>query len=264
VFKSHLCVAANPCQVEIPDPDVFFISDRELKPKEQPEAETEAISKDINEDTSEDITEDLPEEDPLEAAGQEAVLLVSNAQAEAAQILATATREAEQIKTEAEQAGAAAGRQSGLEQIRQELSGKLAQALALLSTAEIEHQRRVLASEPEILKLAVAIAAKIINAELTLDPKQRLAIVKQALGRYDQATTYKIRINPSDLQGLAPDILPELQSVFSEPKLIEIVADAAIAPGGSFIETDHGKIDARLKTQLELIVDELLKVGTLV
>jgi flagellar assembly protein FliH len=252
VFKSHRYVVTNPCQVEHPDPDSFFINNREQESEARLEPETEILTK------------DFPVKDPIEAAKQEASLLVGNAQAEAKQIVASATREAERIKTEAEQTGAAAGRQTGLKQIRQELAGKLAQALALLSTAEIEHQRRVLASEPEILKLAVAIASKIINAELTTDPKQRLALVKQALERYPQATTYKIRINPGDLQGLAPDILPELQSVFTEPKIIEIVADETIAPGGCFIETDHGKIDARLQTQLELIADELIKVGTLV
>jgi flagellar assembly protein FliH len=252
VFKSHLCVAAHPCQLELPDPDVFDIAHQALKHKAQFKSENEASN------------EDHLEEDPLEAARQEATRLVNQAQAEAKRILATATGAAERIKTEAEQTGMAEGRQTGLAQIRQELAGKLAQALALLSTAELEHQRRVLDSEPEILKVAVAIAAKIINAELRLDPQQRLAIVKQALIQFDKATIYKIRLNPSDLELLSADILPELQSVFSEPKTLEIVPDATIPSGGSFIETDHGNIDARLKTQLELIASELIKVGTLV
>lgn len=259
MFKSHLCVAAHPCQLELPDPDIFLIDNVDNQ-----EQEPEAQFKPENETNTEAITEDLNAKDPLEEARQEAISRVNHAQAEAQRILAAATAEAGRIKTEAEQTGMAAGRQAGLEQIRQELAGKLAQALAVLSTAELEHQRRVLESEPEILKLAVAIAAKIINAELQLDPRQQLAIVKQALTRFGQATTYKIRINPSDLELLTDEILPELQSVFSEPRTLEIVADATIAAGGCFIETDHGNIDARLRTQLELIASELLKVGTLV
>ena len=40
-------------------------------------------------------------------------------------------------------------------------------------------------------------------------------------------------------------------------------ADPGIGTGGCFIETELGNIDARLKTQLQLVLVELLKVGRL-
>jgi flagellar assembly protein FliH len=240
VFKSNVYVTANPCQLERLDPEIFAFN------PPQPECD------------------DVGLEDPMVKARQEAETLLTEARDEAERIHAAAILEAQRIKSEAEAAGVEAGRRTGLAEVRQESAGKLAQCLALLSTAELEHQRRVLASEPEILKLAVAIATKIIDDELQLNPQQQLAIVKQALRRFDQATVYKIRINPADLDRLTGDLRLELQSVFNEPKQIEIVADPTVAPGGSFIETDHGNIDTRLKTQLELVTDELLKIGSLV
>jgi flagellar assembly protein FliH len=250
VLKSHLWVATGPCQLEPPDPELFVDDD-----PPQPESEAE------------ETTELEQPEKILEAARQEAERILAKARAEAERATAAAAVEAERLKAAAEAAGNAAGNaagyQTGLAQIRREMSGKLAQALALLSTAELEHQRRVLASEPEILKLAVAVAAKIINAEISLDPGRRLEIVKQALSRFGQASTYKIRINPADLQQLVDNPALELQSIFSEPKVIEMAPDATIAPTGCFIETDHGNIDARLRSQLELVASELLEVAKL-
>jgi flagellar assembly protein FliH len=241
VFKSHLCVTADPRQLELLDQEIFALYQQQPGSVAAELAEEEA-------------------EDPLGKARQEAEALLAETREQAERIRAAASLEARRIKSEAE----TAGRRTGLAEIRQELAGKLAQGLALLSTAELEHQRRVLASEPEILKLALAIAAKIINAELKLNPRQQLAMVQQVLQRFAQATVYKIRINPADLEQLTGDVRLELQSIFKEPKQIEIAPDPTIAPGGSFIETDHGNIDARLQTQMELVAKELLKIGNLV
>jgi flagellar assembly protein FliH len=246
VFKSHLCVAAGPCHLTLLKPETLTSQAGEL---EEVVAEpTVALD--------------------LENVKEEAERLIEEARATAEQIVAVATKQSEeiaaQIKDQAEQAGFAAGRRAGLEEIRLEMAGHLGQALALLSDTENEYCRRILASEPEILKLAVAIAEKIISAELTLSQESRLALVKQALTRFDGAMVYKIRMNPADLELLTEaDLGAKLQAVFSEPKTVELVADATLTPGGCFVETDHGKIDARLKSQLELISVELLKVGRL-
>jgi flagellar biosynthesis/type III secretory pathway protein FliH len=258
VVKSHLYVTADPCRLEPPDPEFFLI----VSPQAQ-ELEDELMPGSATEVEAEILTEAdaiAKAQEIIETAHQEAASLLEQARAEAEGVVAAANGEAAQIKAEAETAGTASGYQAGLTQIRQEMAGKLAQALTLLSAAELEYQRRILASEPEILKLAVAIATKIINAEINLAPEQQLAIVKQSLSRFGQASSYKIRINPANLHQLTEERQAELQSLFNEPKQIEMIPDPTIAPIGCFIETDHGKIDARLKTQMELIASELLKI----
>ena len=248
VFKSHQCIEATPCQVELPDQEAFFISSNQ-EDNAGLDAEDDLIAED--------------EIDPVEVAKQEAQAIVEQAQAEAERILTTAQEQAVQIRDEAKNNGTAEGRQAGLAEIRQELAGNLTQALTLLSEAEAEKEHRILASEPEILKLAVAVAQKLLHAELQLDPQQQLAIVKNALARFTGAVNYKIRVNPADLEHLKESGIPELQAVFSEPKNLEFVADPGIGTGGCFIETELGNIDARLKSQLQLVLVELLKVGRL-
>jgi flagellar assembly protein FliH len=74
------------------------------------------------------------------------------------------------------------------------------------------------------------------------------------------ANKITLRIHSDDLPVIRENLVL-LQSAFNEPKPIEIKEDCGISKGSCFIETDHGNLDARIKSQLERIMTELLKVG---
>jgi flagellar assembly protein FliH len=242
VFKSHQCVEATPCRLEPLGTDAFFITPASVAAAETgPQEEVE-----------------LPD---LEEIRADADALLHQARDEAQQVVEAARQEAEQIKAKAQTVGEKEGRKSGLEKIQREMAANLAEAARILAVAEEERQLRILSSEAELLKLADGIAAKILNAELTLNPDARLGMVKAILSKFTAANRYRIRMNPADLEELAVDVVPELQSVFGEPKVIGTEADPSLGRGECFIETDHGNIDARIRTQMELIMKELFKVG---
>lgn len=250
VIKYHQCVEADPCRVELLDPDTFFM-------REEPLEEASGVA-----------AQALPDEAELRETAQrlvaqaqeEARTLVERARHEKDQVLAEAHQQAERIKADAHQGGVAEGRKAGMEEIRRELDDYLTQALARLAEADALREQRILDSEPEILRLAVAVAEKVLQAELELKPKKQLSILQKALTRIPGAVGYKIRLHPGDLEKLA-EMVPQLQTVFSEPKQVEMVADPAVEPGGCFITTELGNVDARIGTQMELILAELLKVG---
>ena len=52
----------------------------------------------------------------------------------------------------------------------------------------------------------------------------------------------------------------EIRRLFLDAKTITFVEDESIQPGGCIIETDLGRIDARLETRLDLMKKELLEV----
>lgn len=142
----------------------------------------------------------------------------------------------------------------------QEMEANLADSLKLLNQAETERIRRITSSEAELLKLASGIAEKIIGSELQSHPEQYLSLVKEALGKVATANSITVKINPED-ERLIQENFPVLQEVFSEPKTIGIKSDQTVPPGNCFVETEHGKVDARIKSQLEGIMKEILKVG---
>ena len=192
-------------------------------------------------------------------ATEQANAAVETASQQATEIIATANQEGITLKEQAQQEGSRVGYDEGILKARQELQLNLTQSLGLLTQAETEREQRILSSEPELLKLAVAIAEKILAAELALDSSSQLAIVREALARVSTANLINIRVNSEDLAVLESQV-SALQDVFNEPKPLKFIADASIDRGNCFIETENGNVDSRIKSQLEQILVELLKV----
>jgi flagellar assembly protein FliH len=265
IFKSEDCIEALPCRLE-PISEVAFFNNNNIN--------DEVSDQDDNEVDIETVVELEPVEPPVDPP-KVAEEIIQNAQNEAAQLLDSARNQVEQllaeaklqvdtIKDNARQEGFAQGKEEGLSQIRQELNAQLMAALLLLNEAELERERRILDSETELLKLAQKIAEKIIGMELQSNTAQvQTAVAKQALAKIAGANKIKVRIHPDSLKSLTDQNLADLQSVFSEPKPIQIEADPNIAAGGCYIESEQGNVDARLQIQLEKILTELLKVGQL-
>lgn len=202
----------------------------------------------------------LDADEIIEKARQDADETINKAKQEAEAIIRQAQQEAENLKSEAQKEGSATGYQEGLAKAKQEIEGNLANSIKILAQAEEERVRRIASSEAELLKLVTGIAEKIIGSELKSAPEQLISIVKEALSRVATASSITVKINPDSLR-LLQENLPSLQEVFSEPKAITIQGDQTILPGDCFIETEHGKVDARIKSQLERIMNEILKVG---
>lgn len=186
--------------------------------------------------------------------------IINEAKEEAKNIIAQARQEAESLKNEAQKQGMETGYQEGLTKAKQEMEQNLTDSINILAQAEEERVRRIASSEGELLKLVTGIVEKIIGTELKSDPEQVISIVREALSKAATANSITVKINPDSLQ-ILQDNLPSLQEVFSEPKAVAIEADQTILPGDCFIETEHGKVDARVKSQLERIMSEIFKVG---
>ncbi len=276
LIKSSFCVEALPCRLEPADVDAFFINDETY-------ANKTVVGVDTFDDSDNPLEMDLAriaeradalitqaseqaaqlrEQAALEAqlkidaARQEAERILTNARNEGQQIIKTAGNEGIQLREQARNEGFACGQAEA----RQAWEGKLTEALQLIADIEKERVERITGSEPELLKLAGAIAEKIIGAELVQEPSQQLDLVKSALSRVVNASRITLRVHPDDLQYLS-EHLPEVRMVFNGPTPLQLAGDEAIPSGGCFIETERGSVDARIKVQLEQIVNELVKTG---
>lgn len=196
----------------------------------------------------------------IEQAKTQANEVLEQAKQEANKLIDDAKHQAEELKTQAQQQGFAAGHQEGLAKAKQEIEANLENSIAILAQAEEERVRRIISSEAELLRLVTGIAEKIIGSELKSHPEQILSVVRGALSRVAMANSIIIKINPDDGR-MIEENLPSLQEVFTEPKAIVIKPDQSIASGDCFVETEHGKVDARIKSQLERIMNEILKAG---
>lgn len=175
-------------------------------------------------------------------------------------IVAEAQGQADQIRLQA----AAQGKQEALRVVRSELQQdadeRLKTALAGLEEAvrltQQERSRHVRQCEGQVVRLAVAIAEKLVRAELTRQPDIPLRLVREALELASGSQRLKLHFHPDDCVTLR-DGIGQLTKGLNDDIQIEIVSDADISRGGCVIRTESGVIDQQFEAQLARIQEEL-------
>ncbi len=136
---------------------------------------------------------------------------------------------------------------------------KLQQAIASLEAgaeALIRVRRQdVELMESETVRLALAIARKIIGREIE-NGGVIVQVVKSAMGKVADPRGVTLKVNPQDLDAVNSLKQAWLNSDDAGATL-ELEADESIQRGGCVVETRLGDVDARLDQQLR-IIEELL------
>jgi flagellar assembly protein FliH len=143
-------------------------------------------------------------------------------------------------------------RQAGFKEGEQAAQARWEKALeqATRAAAEIAALRPILRrrAEEDVVRLAMAIARRILRREATIDTDAVLGLLKAGLERIEQREVSQVRVRPDDV----PTVSRYLERIGS-PYRIEVVADSTLERGGMILETNKGSLDASLETQLEEI-----------
>jgi flagellar assembly protein FliH len=106
--------------------------------------------------------------------------------------------------------------------------------------------------EPELAKLSLAIASKIIGDEIDSNKDTVVAIIKNALSSIKSREQVTIKVNPEDAEYVRQN-----KDVFAKmvegAKEFDIASDPRVDKGGCMIETDLGTTDARITVQMSAI-----------
>lgn len=171
--------------------------------------------------------------------------------------------ELEQLHRQARQMVEEANQQAG--QIRQQAreEGKkeaLEECMEHLAHARGEYARLKQRAEQDMVTLAFHVARRIIGHAIEVEPQIVTDIVGQALVNARGREQIVVHVHPKDhqqVQAARHDYARSLDgvAVYFEP-------DPDLDRGDCVIETEAGRIDARLDTQLEVMRDALLDAGT--
>ena len=117
------------------------------------------------------------------------------------------------------------------------------------SIEEISSLRGRLRAEAEgdLVKLALAIARRVLRRELAIDPDAVHGLVLGALEKLKAQEICRVRVHPAQEAAVTGC----LREAFSSA--IEVVADPACAPGSVVFETERGSLDASVESQLQEI-----------
>jgi len=168
--------------------------------------------------------------------------IVAQAEQKAAAILARAEQEREEVLEQAREEG------------RQQGYGEMTE---LLARTKVQAGELMKACEPEIVKLALKVAEKIVGAELATSDETILRIVAKAVEQLRQSKELVVHVNPDDIEVLRREKRKLLEYI-GRLKDIAFREDPAVARGGCVIETESGTVDAQLATQVELLERALL------
>ncbi len=106
--------------------------------------------------------------------------------------------------------------------------------------------------EREVVKLAVAVARKIVHREVRLDQEIIQTLVKVALSHVAEKSAVTVHLHPLDYSYLL-EHKAELSAGGDEGQDIVLLADKSIDRGGCLIETSCGDIDARIEEEFREI-----------
>lgn len=176
-------------------------------------------------------------------ASLEAKDILAKAQEQAVQILKDAQQEKEAVLAESTERGYAAG------------LDKWNDALA-----DAWKQREVFLArhEAELIKLAVAIAKKVIGRSAEVDSGIVLQTAEEALRSVRSERRVTIKVNPADEAALRKQA-GTLKMLGAEVGELVVVGNPSIEVGGCVVESDLGMIDAQIGTQLASIESALLR-----
>ncbi len=134
---------------------------------------------------------------------------------------------------------------------------------ALLAQVREGFTARLDEIESRSVMLVTAMTEKVIGRKLDLDDTIVLDVVRASLSEAADASNLTVRVSPTD-EPLVAEAQAELLAALGAVDQFEIVADQSVSCGGCIVETERGRFDARIETQLELLseqVERLLKAG---
>lgn len=176
------------------------------------------------------------------AALGESQRILETARSEAAAILAGA----EAAHAEAVERGLAEGREQGLAEWLQKTEELRAAAAATIDQ-----------SRPQIVRLALRVAEKILRQRLADDPQAIVPMIDEALRAVRSQKRVLLYVHPDDVA-----LLEEQRAAWlkKNPTIgtIDLVADDGLDRGGCRIETEFGRIDTTIANQLRVLERHLL------
>ncbi|MBM7647132.1 flagellar assembly protein FliH [Bacillus ectoiniformans] len=181
------------------------------------------------------------------------------AQAEIANARHEWEEEKARLKEQAFQEGFAEGQEEGRQAGYAEYQELIAVAVQTVDSSKVEFEKNVKKAEKTILDLALKSAGRILNEQLDKDESQFLPVVQRALKDLRDQKEIQIHIHPSKYSFVQSQ-KDELEAIFPADVLCYIYPNEELSENGCFIETNHGRIEVGIDSQLEQMRKKLFEL----
>jgi flagellar biosynthesis/type III secretory pathway protein FliH len=162
--------------------------------------------------------------------------MVAAAEAEARRLVAEARAESARIQAEAAARGEADGR---------------ARAAAALARGAAGRDGLLRDAEREVVQIALAVARKLLGRELSTSAAAVVQMARAALAEARERREVVLRVSPADGAAVRAAEGTLAATLVRAPLVIR--EDPAVPPGGAVVETERGRVDASVETQLAAV-----------
>lgn len=109
-------------------------------------------------------------------------------------------------------------------------------------------------TERQMVQLALSIARRIVQREISLDRSLLVAMARVAVERLGGHASATIRLHPDDYAAIVAGLSAE-----SETPHVQVVADPAVQRGGCLVDSDFGFMDVSPDAQFDELARRLLE-----
>ena len=141
----------------------------------------------------------------------------------------------------------AESRQEWEEELLERVLLERARVTQALEAFEVERKRYFIDVEAEVVKLALAIAARILHREAKLDPLLLTAAVRVVLDKVTDNSTMELRVPAGELESWKNALEMDAES------RVQLVGDVRLEAGECILEAAVGKVELGIRAQLEEI-----------
>jgi flagellar assembly protein FliH len=164
-----------------------------------------------------------------------------------AQRLALMKQQSEQQARDAYAAGLREGEAAGRSRAAADLQPVIDRVARSIDEMAGFRPRLRAEAEAEMIRLALAIARRVLRRELAIDPEALHGLVLGALEKLQGQEISRVRVHPSHA-GLVANCLRQISTAN-----VEVVPDPSREPGTVIFETQRGNLDASVESQLQEI-----------
>jgi flagellar assembly protein FliH len=125
-------------------------------------------------------------------------------------------------------------------------TGRIGQVARFLEDFHLERNRYFESVEQEVVKLALAVAARILRREAQMDPLLLSGAVRVALGQLSASTQVRLRVPSTDLD-LWSDTMAHLPNLAVKPS---VLGEDEMRLGECVLETELGSVNLGVAAQL--------------
>lgn len=167
-----------------------------------------------------------------------------------------ARQEAEKIKKEA----FARGYEEGLAKGKEEAEIIKASAQKLLEEARIKAREIVAAAEPEVIRMAVALAEKLLQRQLEENEESILPLLEKSLEELSGGREIRVKVPSQDLD-FCRQRLEQIREKLKPGTHLELLADPSLKRGSCRVESEEGQVEISVQDNFAGLSEALLSLS---